>query len=77
MIVCLSADDKIWLVGRTPSGRQESNDFSHVASQMHTTPLQITNDQVVCAKDIVKIGKGVDKSSFVTGTSAAECLLYY
>lgn len=36
---------------------------------MHTAPLQITNDQVVRAKDIVKIGKGVDKSSFVTGAS--------
>ncbi|CAH0486493.1 unnamed protein product [Peronospora farinosa] len=67
----ITADDKIWLVGRTPSGRQESNDFFHVASQMHTTPLQITNDQVVRAKDIVEIGKGVDKSSFVTADGRA------
>ncbi|KAG1700245.1 hypothetical protein DVH05_012050 [Phytophthora capsici] len=62
----ITADEKIWLAGRTPSGRQEKNDFAHVASQMHTTPVQITNEQVVRAKDIVKIGKGVDKSSFVT-----------
>ncbi|KAI9906899.1 hypothetical protein PsorP6_003834 [Peronosclerospora sorghi] len=67
----ITADNKIWLVGRTPSGRQESNNFAHVASQMHTTPIQITNDHVVCAKDIVKIGKGVDKSSFITGDGRA------
>ncbi|CAH0477127.1 unnamed protein product [Peronospora belbahrii] len=67
----ITADDKIWLIGRTPSGRQESSNFSLVASQMHTIPLQITNDQVVCAKDIVEIGKGVNKSSFVTGDGHA------
>ncbi|ETK83686.1 hypothetical protein F441_11421 [Phytophthora nicotianae CJ01A1] len=67
----ITADDKIWLAGRTPSGRQEKNDFAHVASQMHTTPLQITNEQVVRTKDIVKIGKGVDKSSFVTADGRA------
>ena len=69
---CGEADDKIWLAGRTPSGRQQSNDLAHVTSQMHTTPLQITKDGVVSAKDIVKIGSGVDKSSFITGASAAE-----
>ncbi|KAE9014761.1 hypothetical protein PR003_g14648 [Phytophthora rubi] len=67
----ITADDKIWLAGRTPSGRQENNDFAHVGSQMHTIPLQITNDQVVRAKDIVKIGKGVDKSSFITADGQA------
>uniref|UniRef100_A0AAV1VKT4 Uncharacterized protein n=1 Tax=Peronospora matthiolae TaxID=2874970 RepID=A0AAV1VKT4_9STRA len=67
----ITADDKIWLAGRTPSGRQRSNDLAHVTSQMHTTPIQITNDDVVFAKDIVKIGKGVDKSSFVTADGRA------
>ena len=43
---------------------------------MHTTPIQITNDDVVFAKDIVKIGKGVDKSSFVTGTSTTNIFVY-
>ncbi|GMF23944.1 unnamed protein product [Phytophthora lilii] len=71
--VAVSGDDKIWLAGRTPSGRQEKNDFAQVASEMHTTPIQITNEQVVRTKDIVKIGKGVDKSSFITGTLAAGC----
>ncbi|KAG7393741.1 hypothetical protein PHYPSEUDO_004504 [Phytophthora pseudosyringae] len=67
----ITADDKVWLAGRTPSGRQEKNDFAHVASQMYTTPLQITNEQVVRTRDIVKIGKGVDKSSFVTADGRA------
>lgn len=66
----ITTDDKIWLVGRTPSGRREKNDFAHVSSQMHTSPLQITNEQVVQTQDIVTIGKGVDNSSFVTGALA-------
>ncbi|CAI5741336.1 unnamed protein product [Hyaloperonospora brassicae] len=67
----ITADDKIWLAGRTPSGRQQSNDLAHVTSQMHTTPLQITKDDVVSAKDILKIGSGVDKSSFITADGRA------
>ncbi|RLN49797.1 hypothetical protein BBJ29_007378 [Phytophthora kernoviae] len=67
----ITDDDKIWLAGRTPSGRQEKDNFKHVASEMHTTPFQISNERVVSAKDIVKIGKGVDKSSFITADGRA------
>ncbi|KAL7693301.1 putative regulator of chromosome condensation 1/beta-lactamase-inhibitor protein II [Plasmopara halstedii] len=67
----ITADDKIWLVGRTPAGRQKKNESAYVASKMHPNPLQITNEQVVRTKDIVYIGQGVDKSSFVTANGRA------
>lgn len=38
---------------------------------MHATPFQITNEQLVAAKSVKKIGKGVDSSSFVTGDGKA------
>lgn len=67
-----TADDKIWIVGRTPSGRQEKHDqLIHVNSAMHVTPFQITNEQLMAAKSVKKIGKGVDSSSFVTGDGKA------
>ncbi|KAF1318915.1 Rcc1 domain containing protein, partial [Globisporangium splendens] len=63
----ITADDKIWIVGRTPSGRQEKQDqLVHVSSTMHATPFQITNEQLVSASSIRRIGKGVDSSAFVT-----------
>ncbi|TDH64963.1 hypothetical protein CCR75_006182 [Bremia lactucae] len=67
----ITADNKIWLLGRTPSGRRNENNFIHEAPQMYTSPLQITNERVVRTKDIVKIGKGVDKSSFITADGQA------
>ncbi|TYZ62285.1 hypothetical protein PybrP1_006966 [[Pythium] brassicae (nom. inval.)] len=63
----LTADDKIWVVGRTPSGRQEQPDaLVRVASAVHATPFQITDEALVAASAIRRIGKGVDSSSFVT-----------
>lgn len=67
-----TADDKIWIVGRTPSGRQEQQDtLVHLASAMHATPFQITDEALVAAKAIQRIGKGVDSSSFVTDDGRA------
>lgn len=67
-----AADDKIWVVGRTPSGRQEQHEqLVHVASAMHATPFQITKPALVKAQDVVRIGKGVDSSAFVTRSGDA------
>ncbi|RLN71609.1 hypothetical protein BBJ28_00007494 [Nothophytophthora sp. Chile5] len=70
----ITADEKIWLVGRTPSGRQQKDNYAHVSSEMHTMPFQISDEQVLRAKDVVKIGKGLDNSSFITGTCLPPAL---
>lgn len=71
-IATFIADGKIWLVGRTPAGRQEqANQLIHVSSAMHTMPFQLTNDRVLSGKHVHKIGKGVNNTSFLTADGQA------
>ncbi|DBA00726.1 TPA: hypothetical protein N0F65_001197 [Lagenidium giganteum] len=63
----ITSDDKIWVVGRTPSARQEVDDnLVHVSSAMHTAPFQVANDGILAVDRVHKMGKGVDNTTFVT-----------
>lgn len=62
----ITADNKIWVMGRTPAAWQEVDDnLVHVSSAMHTAPFQVPESCDFQAKDVVSMGKGVDNTSFV------------
>ncbi|GLD95025.1 hypothetical protein PINS_up003650 [Pythium insidiosum] len=63
----ITGDERVWIVGRTPSGRKEMDErLVQVASEMHTTPFHATNTDAMDVASVVQLGKGVDNAFFVT-----------
>ncbi|KAJ0409182.1 hypothetical protein ATCC90586_010263 [Pythium insidiosum] len=63
----ITGDERVWIIGRTPSGRKEMDDrLVQVASEMHTTPFHATNTDALDISSVTKLGKGIDNTFFVT-----------
>ncbi|TMW68702.1 hypothetical protein Poli38472_006170 [Pythium oligandrum] len=63
----ITEDHRAWVVGRTPSARKETDEYvEHVMSEMHTMPFHLNNCGELKVDSVVKLGKGVDKTAFLT-----------
>jgi hypothetical protein len=62
------ADHRAWVIGRTPFQRKEQEDrLVPISPRMHTNPFLLPSISELALNRVVKLGKGVDNTSFVTG----------
>lgn len=77
MLNSYAEDGNAWILGRTPTVQRHPDLMMRIASTSHSVPFKVSAEgNLPSMKDVCKLGKGVHKTSFITGMTHQKVYIY-